>query len=258
MTTAEAETNFDPFEEETSTTNADDAASNEEEENDATETSETSKEETDDNEDTTATSADGEGEKTEDAAAAKSEKMIPESRLKAAISDVQKKLDEANRRLAEHEKIPVPDKDVDPEGHAFYVRMETSRELMREVKPDYDEVIAHYTELARANPLLDEAVYKHAVPAKLAYDIAKRDLEIKDLEKLKGSDEYKQFQEWKRLQSEGSKQEDAAPASKLSKQVTNGLSKVPNLNRNTDVSTRKAVAKNAAEAEVDDLFAGAL
>lgn len=249
----QAETNFDPFEDENETdqggddsAKADDKATDDKAEDKAAEGDDKS---TDDNEEASATSAGEEGtEGTE--ALAKAEKMIPESRLKAAVTSVQAKLEEANRELEGYRAKNVPDKDTDPEGYNLHIRMEASKAVMREMKPDYDEKIAHYQEMAKLNPLLNQAVADHPIPAKLAYDIAAKDMELKELAALKESPEYKEFQEFK-------KQKAKAPTDaqdKVSKQVTNGLGKVPNLNRATDTSVKKSSKKDQEEAEADDLF----
>lgn len=180
-------------------------------------------------------------------------KMIPEHRFKAAIKDVQDKLEAANKKLADYEASPVPDKEKDPEGYDLYSRMETSKAIMRDLVPDYDEVMSHYKEMAEANPYLNDAVAKHPAPAKYAYDVVKKNLEIKELSALKQSDEWKEFQEYKK-NKDAKKQEAETITAKTSKQVTETLTtKVPNLNRATNVS------KGSAQVQQDDeLFAGAL
>lgn len=179
------------------------------------------------------------------------EKMIPESRFKAAIKDVTAKLDQANQKLASLEAVPVPDKEKDPQGFDLHVRMETSKALMREIMPDYDDVIRHYKELADSNPYLNQAVAAHPAPAKHAYDIAKKDMEIRELSNLKNSDEWKEFQAFKK-----SKAAQAAPkeAEKTGQKApASPASKVPNLNRATSVAR-----SNQRVEQDDELFAGAL
>lgn len=182
----------------------------------------------------------------------KAEKMIPESRLKAALKDVTEKLDAAQSKLAEYEKSNVPDKEKDPEGYDLHLRMEASKLVMREAHTDYDEVIAHYVEMAKVNPKLNEAVAEHKVPAWFAYKLAKEDMELQEVRNVRSSDDWKQFQEWKKK-----KAEEAAnpPVDDVSKKLTEGsVAKVPNLNRATSVS--KAVAKSSDDD--DELFKGAL
>lgn len=183
--------------------------------------------------------------------AAKAEKMIPEARFKAALKDATDKLEAANKELATLKAQPIPDKEKDPEGYDLHVRMEASKAAMRATHTDYQEVVEHYKEMAESNPYLNEAVAKHPVPAQYAYQIAKEDMRIKELGALTTSDEWKQFQAWKKGQAaEGQKSSDD---NKVGKQLADGGTKVPNLNRATNVS------KAAQRSEQDDeLFAGAL
>ena len=185
---------------------------------------------------------------------AKGQKLIPEHRFKAALKSAAERAEKAERELAERDKvvIPVPDKEKDPEGHARHVRMEASVEVMREMRPDYQEVINHYAEMAKDNPLLDQAVDAAPLPAKLAYDIAKKDLEIKEALKLKDSDEWKEFQEFKKNKGKQLTVEE----SNLGKKVASGLQAVPNLNRSTNASPNRNVRQE--DSADDDLFKGAL
>lgn len=178
-------------------------------------------------------------------------KMIPEHRFKAALKDVQDKLDAATQKIQTLEATSAPDKETDPEGYAFHVKMEASKAVMREFTDDYDEVILHYKTMADANPFLNEKVAAAPLPAKFAYDLAKNDMEIRDLKALKNSDEWKEFQEFKKTKS-ASKQ--STEAGKLGKQISDTLtSKVPNLNKATNVPAGKAIRQDD-----DELFAGAL
>ncbi len=172
--------------------------------------------------------------------AGKPEKMIPESRLRAAIADVQGKLEAANQKLAQYEAAPVPDKDTDPDGYNLHVRMEASKTVMRDLVPDYDTVILHYKEMADANPFLNEQVAAHPIPAKFAYDLAKRDLEIKEALDVRGSDDWKQFQEWKKSRTTQQQQQTDPQVSKAGQQVANNLAAgaVPNLNRATNTAPK--------------------
>lgn len=183
------------------------------------------------------------------------EKMIPESRFKAALKDVNEKLSKAEQRLAELSAAPAPDRQNDPEGYDRHVRIETSKAIMAETHDDYDEKIAHFQEMAQANPTLNDLVGNHALPAKFAYDLAKRDMEINELSNARNSDEWKQFQEWKK--NKGAAVETAPQKTEAAKQLSmpkaaNVAAKVPNLNRN---ATAVNVSKQASE-EDEDLFKG--
>lgn len=179
----------------------------------------------------------------------KSEKMIPEHRLKAALKDVNEKLSKAEQRLAELTATPPPDRASDPEGYDRHVRIETSKMIMAETYDDYDEKIAHFQEMAKVQPELNTIVGNHHAPAKMAYDLAKKDLEIKELTGLKDSDEWKQFQEWKKS---GGKVPAQEPEKALDlKKTAKETPKVPNLNRNLP-----SAARPKTSSEDDELFAG--
>lgn len=181
----------------------------------------------------------------------KPEKLIPESRFKAALKDATDKLEAsngqleaANAELAKLRQVPVPDKTEDPEGYDLHIRMEASKAAMRSTHKDYDEVIKHYAELAKVNPYLNEAVARHPVPAQYAYQIAQEDLRMKKLGEMEESEDYKEFLEWKKTKPEGES---------VDEKLTSGAKKVPNLNRATNV----ADASGKSEDD-DELFAGAL
>lgn len=189
-------------------------------------------------------------------------KFIPEHRFKAALKKVTDELEAKNAKLAEYEKpepIPVPDKATDPEGHALHTRMEASKLVMMDLRPDYQEKINHFAVMAESNPLLNQAVSEHPIPAKLAYDIAAKDLEIKEALALKNSDEWKEFQEYKKNKAAGAATK-TPEDTKLGKTIVNGLTPrtVPNLNRSTNASPNRNVRKVSNGDNDDDLFAGAL
>lgn len=179
------------------------------------------------------------------------EKMIPESRFKAALKDVTDKYTATQAELNRMKAVPEPDKIKDPEGYNLHVRIETSKSLMREMKPDYDDVIGHYKKMADVNPDLNVAVAKAAIPAKFAYDLAKKDMELSDLAKMKDSDEYKEFLTARKAKADAAGKTDAD--AKAGKQVAAGLGKVPNLNRATNVSRGTQQSEDS-----DELFSGAL
>lgn len=190
---------------------------------------------------------------------AKGQKLIPEHRFKAALKKVTDELATKDEELKKYTtpEIKVPDKETDPEGHALHVRMEASVQVMREMKSDYQEVINHYATLAESNPLLNQAVEAHAIPAKLAYDIGKRDLEIKKVDAILQSGEWDQFQAWKAEQAKlaTTKTEEQT---KQTNSVASRLKAVPNLNRSTNASPNRNVRKVSNGENDDDLFAGAL
>lgn len=185
-TEREVETNFDPFEVETTTQEEEAPAETEEveEQSDEEEGEEESTDEAETEEEPT-------GE-TEDKTNSK-EKMIPESRFKAALKDVQEKMESVLQENAKLKATPAPDRENDPDGYEKHLRLEMSKSLMREFKPDYVEVITHFQEMAKLDPTLNQRVADHELPAKFAYDIAKKDMEIRELIKARNSDEWKEF-----------------------------------------------------------------
>lgn len=172
----------------------------------------------------------------------KSEKLIPESRLKAALKEQEASF---NRKLAE--LVPAkeaPDRDEDPVAYDKHQRLEISRDIMRESHDDFDDKINHFVEMAKVNPALNDIVANHRMPAKMAYDLAKQDLELKELQEMKNSPEYKAFQEFKKT---GGKTE-TTTAEKLTSRT-----KVPNLNRSATAVDPKG--RKSSEND-DDLFKG--
>jgi hypothetical protein len=192
-----------------------------------------------------------------------SEKMIPEHRFKAAIKDVTDKLNAATAENVRLSAQPAPDRNVDPDGYDLHVRMETSKSIMADAYDDYDEVIAHYQEMEKANPIISQVVTAHPAPAKHAYDLAKKDMEIRELSSLKDSDDWKEFQEFKKMKANKADGAAEAAAKATKEAIANDtkqkqdeakvIPKVPNLNRATDVSTKQVV-----QDEDDELFDGAL
>lgn len=226
------ETNFDPFEEEAVTT----------EEDVSTET-EVEEESPEDEESTPEDESTDEPEEEEP-----KEKVIPESRFKAAIKNLQDQLDGALQENAnlKAQSNPPPNRDEDPEGHEAHIRLEMSKSLMMEFKEDYVEVIKHYQEMAKTNPQLNEMVAKAELPAKLAYDLAKRDMEIREVVEARNSDEWKEFQEFKK--------------NKGKKDVANELAKTSNTALNLPKNTNRAtesIPKNVSPDEEEYLFGDA-
>lgn len=173
------------------------------------------------------------------------EKLIPEHRFKAALKDVTDKYEKAKQELDQLKATPVPSREEDPDGYDLHYRIETSKAVMRATHPDYDDKIAHYNKMVETNPMLNQIVAAHPIPAQHAYNLAKEDLEIQSLKQLSSSDEWKEFQEFKKQKVQKPVQ------TEVQKKVT---SSVPNLNRATSVSGGKA----SNDTSDDDLFVGAL
>lgn len=184
----------------------------------------------------------------------KSEKMIPESRLKAAIKDVSDKLSEAQRELATMKAQPAPDRTKDPDGYDRHTRIETSKIIMQQTVKDYDEVIAHFQEMAKAEPSLNAIVANHAAPAKMAYDLAKKDMEITELYAMKDDPDFAEFKAFKAAKAAGKAADETADtATQLAAGAKKGkaATEIPNLNRNA-TSVGRETKKSDSD---DDLFA---
>lgn len=231
------ETNFDPFEADVETTEEDVTTESEVVEEEAKNKSE---EEDDPKGDT---ESEDEGASKEETL--KEEKSISESRFKAAIKDIQTKLDSALQENAELRagQVKLPNREEDPDGYEQHLRLEMSKSLMMEFKEDYAEVIQHYQEMAKVNPTLNKLVAENELPAKFAYDLAKRDMEIRELTAARNSDEWKEFQEFKKNKSKQSTAQDLATP----------VERAPKLPENTNRATSVTLRNNVVSDD-DDLF----
>lgn len=183
----------------------------------------------------------------------KSEKMIPESRFKAALKDVTDERDRLRDENAQMKSRPAPDKEKDPDGHALYNKIEMSKQIMKDAVPDYNDMIRHYNKMAEVNPSLNAAVAASDNPAKFAYDLAKRDLEISEVMTARTSGQWDQFLKWQKEQQNEQKN---AEENKDEKKTEKVQPKVPvNLNRATSTTTK---GKQSSSDNTDELFKGAL
>ncbi|MCB0133562.1 MAG: hypothetical protein KDD75_00440 [Caldilineaceae bacterium] len=130
-----------------------------------------------------------------------------------ALEDERRKRQDLERQLAELAKTvqqpqpnpqqqqqPVqqrrmperPDPWVDPEGAARYdqmlfqhqlfeTRVITSKELMRSIKTDFDDVEKVFIEAASADPYLEHQLISHPMPAKFAYEQGRRIMLMKEI-----------------------------------------------------------------------------
>lgn len=240
----------DPFEEEgsTSTKEADAGKAEEVDKGAPTKEGDDAEGETNTGEEDAASGTPPEADDKGEEGAAKG-KMIPEHQFKAALKNVTEERDALRREADSRKTIEVPDREADPDGYDLHVRMSTSRRMMRDLVPDYDEVVQHYNEMAEANPMLNNAVAAAPAPAKFAYDLAKKDLEMQELSNFKQSDEYKAFTAWKKAAGKTDK-----TSTDVAQKLTEGTTKVPNLNRNTNVKS----LSSAKAADDDELFEGKL
>ncbi len=82
------------------------------------------------------------------------------------------------------EEVEQPDWDLDPEqaqvqveqkvdNSLFQTRVDLSTDLMKSLKPDYDQVEEVFIEAAKKNPILQHQLRAHPNPAKFAYEQGK-------------------------------------------------------------------------------------
>lgn len=137
-----------------------------------------------------------------------------ESWTKTAVLDERRKRQELEAKLAKYEeekveKIKRPDVLEDQEGafqhtesafenKLFQERINLTRELMMEAKPDYPEMAALFLEMVKENPSLESEIRNSSNPAKFAYNKAKERVEYDEFQKTKETPEYKQFLEAKK------------------------------------------------------------
>lgn len=137
-----------------------------------------------------------------------------ESWTKTAVLDERRKRQELEAKLAKYEeekveKIKRPDVLEDQEGafqhtesafenKLFQERINLTRELMMEAKPDYSEMAALFLEMVKENPSLESEIRNSSNPAKFAYNKAKEKVEYNEFQKTKETPEYKQFLEAKK------------------------------------------------------------
>ena len=137
-----------------------------------------------------------------------------ESWTKTAVLDERRKRQELEAKLAKYEeqqveKVKRPDVLEDQEGafshtesafddKLFQERINLTKELMMEMKPDYIEMANVFLEMAKENPNLEREIRASSNPAKYAYNKAKEKLDYDEYKKTKDSDDYKSFLEAKK------------------------------------------------------------
>lgn len=176
-------------------------------------------------------------------------KMIPEHQFKAALKQVTSERDEARALLADKNKAPPPDRTKQPAEYDLDLRVEASKQAMMRSVDDYDTMIEHFREMEKANPLLTQIVSGDAAPARMAYDLAKRDLEFKEMGTSRTNGDWDAFKAWQ-ASGKPAKQEAASTERKTP-------AKVPNLNRTATGIDPNRKGK-ASDNDDDDLWAGAV
>jgi hypothetical protein len=154
---------------------------------------------------------------------------------KKALIDERRKRQALEAEVAELKK-GKPEEEVEPDLGTSLLRerINLSRELMLETKPDYEEMETVFLDMAKENPSLVTEMNKSPNPAKFAYTKAKEHTEYQVFQKSKDSPEYKEFLDWKKSQGEKPKEEDKRKKSAV---------KVPDLT--------KAAAKGSNSEEVE-------
>lgn len=69
-------------------------------------------------------------------------------------------------------------------GATYQVRVELSQEMMRTIKPDYDEKEAIFVDMAKEDPTLWQKLHVSSNPAKFAYDTADKAERFKAMENV--------------------------------------------------------------------------
>lgn len=133
------------------------------------------------------------------------------------------------------------------EERLFQERINLTKEVMMESKPDYLEKADYFLELVKENPALADEVRKASNPAKFAYNKAKEHLDYLEFQKTKDSDEYKSFMEAKKSGKLVSLAE--TPEQKRNKAALSA----PNLSRATSVGSNSV--KQLAVPSLDEMFA---
>jgi len=224
------------------------------EDGDESETEDDSEEEEGDEEEDTSDEGEENDEETpaseEDPKNTKAEKLIPESRLKAAVKDVTEERDRLRAELEQKNAKPAPDPNVDPEGAELHDRIEISKAMCRDVYSDYDEKAKYFNDvMLPANPALANAVAAHRTPAKLAYDLAKKAMEIDEITKVKDSPEWKAFQEFKK---NGGKTVGDRLTEGAKKKTVSAANKVPNLNKKASANPNRGKQSDEDDSLFDD------
>lgn len=203
-------------------------------------------------------------DKDPDKGAGKADEAEPESEDGKSVVPVAALKDERNKRqsfetenkqlkerLAKYEKGETAVVEDDVDDDTFKERAETSREIMNELVSDYAEKETVFLELCKAEPLLALQMRRSKSPAKFAYEKAKEHIEHKQYLEDRTSDQWKEFQEFKKdpakYAEKLAKQAEESPDDKRKKSAL----KVSNLNKATSANVDSA--KDKVET-LDEMF----
>lgn len=162
-----------------------------------------------------------------------------------AVLEERRKRQELEAKLKQYEeRQPSGEQSADlaPEvqKEIVKIRRETSVNLVKTIKTDYEEKEKIFIELAKSNPSLINEMDASGNPALFAYDKASEHLELQEIKALKETPEWKEFIDAKK----SGKLE--SPQTKRNKSALS----MPNLNK-------VASAKPSNSASEDDVFSGA-
>lgn len=152
-----------------------------------------------------------------------------------------------------------PDPWTDPEGAAAYdqmmfqhqlfeTRVITSKELMRTVKPDFDEMEKIFIEAASADPWLEQQLVQHPMPAKFAYEQGRKLKLMREIGDDPAAYEQRLREKWEaeRLGQQQAPLVPAAPAAP--KSLANTASTQPRL--------KNGQFAGSGRASLDDILGG--
>ncbi len=128
------------------------------------------------------------------------EDLVPVGALKGERHKrqaTQQKLDEAYKKLAEYEGSDLTEDQIKFKEDTDKI-ITASREIIKDFKDDYDEMEEIFIDLNDEDPYLGVKMRESKNPAKFVYDTAKKHLKTQEVGKITQSDDWKEFQEWKK------------------------------------------------------------
>lgn len=152
-----------------------------------------------------------------------------------------------------------PDPWTDPEGAAAYdqmmfqhqlfeTRVITSKELMRTVKPDFDEMEKIFIEAASADPWLEQQLVQHPMPAKFAYEQGRKLKLMREIGDDPAAYEQRLREKWE-AERAGQQQAPVVPAAPAApKSLANTASTQPRLKNGQFAGSERA--------SLDDILGG--
>lgn len=184
-----------------------------------------------------------------------------ERRLEELTRAAQQPQQQPQHQPPQQQRLPQrPDPWTDPEGAAQYDRMMfqhqlfetrvvTSKEMMRMMKSDFDEVEKVFIEAASNDPYLEQQLVNHPMPARFAYEQGRKIMLMREI----GDDPeaYKQrVREELLAEMAGNQPQQPAPAAPAApKSLANAASKQPRL-KNGQFAAGDGIAS------LDDILGG--